>query len=240
LFASCRRRPRSRAKRLPASAKATTIPVYVESSRTRTFACAYDWPGWCRSGKDEASALAALAAYAPRYAAVAKQARAAFDAKPTFRVIERLAGSASTEFGVPAEVARRDTTPMAAAEGKRLASLLQAAWAVYDQVLAGTPAELRKGPRGGGRDRDKMADHVRDAEGAYVRKIGLRLAAPDRHDRRALAEFRAAIAQAIQRPSSGAALVEKGWPQRYAARRIAWHALDHAWEMQDRSDPSKG
>ena len=87
------------------------IPVYVESSRTRTFACAYDWPGWCRSGKDEASALAALAAYAPRYAAVAKQARVAFDAKPTFRVVERLAGSASTEFGVPAEVARSNDEP---------------------------------------------------------------------------------------------------------------------------------
>ncbi len=218
----------------------STTPVYVESSRARTFACAYDWPGWCRSGKDEASALVALAAYAPRYAAVAKQARVAFDAKPTLRVVERLAGSASTEFGVPAEVAKRDTTLMAAAEGKRLASLLQAAWAVYDRILAGTPAELRKGRRGGGRDRDKMADHVRDAEGAYVRKLGLRLAPPDRHDRRALAEFRAAIAESVQRPSNGAALVEKGWPQRYAARRIAWHALDHAWEMQDRSDPSKG
>ena len=187
----------------------STTPVYIESSRTRTFACAYDWPGWCRSGKDEASALAALAAYAPRYAAVAKRARVAFDAKPSFRVVERLA------------------------------SLVQAAWGVYDRILAGTPAELRKGPRGGGRDREKMADHVRDAEGAYVRKLGLPLAPPDRHDRRALAQFRAAIAEAVQRPSNGAALVAKGWPQRYAARRIAWHALDHAWEMQDRSDPSK-
>src|SRR3989475_12528375 len=176
LFASCRRRPRSRAKRLPASAKAPTIPVYVESSRTRTFACAYDWPGWCRSGKDEASALPALAAYAPRHAAVAKQARAAFDAKPTFRVIERLAGSGSPEFGVPGGVAQRDTAPRPSAEGKRLGSLVQAAWAVYDQILAGTPAELRKGPRGGGRDRDKMADPGRDARGAYVRKLGLRLA----------------------------------------------------------------
>jgi hypothetical protein len=165
-----------------------------------------------------------------------------FEAKAAsaFRVVERLAGSASTDFGVPGEIAKRDTMPLAAAEGKRLASLLQAAWAVYDQILAGAPAELRKGPRGGGRDRDKMADHVRDAEGAYVRKLGLRLAPPDRHDRRAVAEFRAAIAGAIQRPSKGAALVEKGWPQRYAARRIAWHALDHAWEMQDRSDRSKG
>src|SRR2546425_3157866 len=217
----------------------STTPVYVESSRTRTFACAYDWPGWCRSGKDEASALVALAAYAPRYAAVAKQARVAFDAKPTFRVVERLAGSASTEFGVPAEVARRDTTLMAAAEGKRLASLLQAAWAVYERILAGAPAELRKGPRGGGRDRDKIADHVLAAEGAYVRKLGLRLQPPARDDRRGLVEFRAAITQTLERPSTGTPLVEKGWPQRYAARRIAWHALDHAWEIQDRSDAGK-
>jgi hypothetical protein len=31
--------------------------------------------------------------------------------------------------------------------------------------------------------------------------------------------------------------VPKGWPPRYAARRIAWHALDHAWEIEDRSEP---
>src|SRR5207302_6782585 len=129
---------------------------------------------------------------------------------------------------------------MAAAEGRRLTSLVQAAWAVYDRILAGTPAELRKGPRGGGRDRDKMANHVRDAEGAYVRKLGPRLTPPDRHDRRALAQFRTAIAEAIERPSNGAALAEKGWPQRYAARRIAWHALDHAREMQHRSDRASG
>src|SRR5207244_6636232 len=95
----------------------STTPVYVESSRTRTFACAYDWPGWCRSGRDETSALLALAAYAPRYAAVAKQARDAFDAKPTFRVVERLAGSASPELGVPAEVARSATTLLREAPG---------------------------------------------------------------------------------------------------------------------------
>src|SRR5437899_11960801 len=105
----------------------STTPAYVESSRTRTFACAYDWPGWCRSGKDEASALVALAAYAPRYDAVAKQARVAFDAKPTFPVVERLAGSASTECGVPAEVASCERTLMTAAEAVRLAALMQAA-----------------------------------------------------------------------------------------------------------------
>lgn len=224
---------------MPASAKATTTSFYVESGRTRTFACAYDWPGWCRSGKDEASALAALAAYAPRYAAVAKQARVpfAFPAEGAPRVVERLAGSASTDFGVPGAVAKRDTTPLAAAEGQRLASLVQAAWAVYDHILAGAPAELRKGPRGGGRDRDKIADHILDAEGAYVAKLGLRLKAPARTDSRAITAFRAAIIDALRQPSNGKPLVEKGWPQRYAARRIAWHALDHAWEMEDRSEP---
>jgi hypothetical protein len=227
--------------RLPASAIATTTSVYVESTRTRTFACACDWPGWCRSGKDEASALAALAAYAPRYAAVAKQARLPFkdDAAGRLRVVERVPGSATTEFGAPASVTKRDTAPLAAAEGERLASLVNAAWVVYDQILAGAPAQLRKGPRGGGRDRKKMADHVRDAEAAYVRKLGLRLKPPARSDRRALAESRAAIVDAIAQPSKGKAPVDKGWPQRYAARRIAWHVLDHAWEMQDRSGALK-
>src|SRR5260370_25670991 len=148
-FAYCRRRPPSPPKRLPASAKAATTSVYVESSRTRTFACAYDWPGWCRSGKEEASALAALAAYAPRYAPVAKQARLPFDAKAgTFRVVERIAGSASTEFGVPGEVTKRDTTTLTAAEGKRLAALVQAAWAIYDKILAPPPAPPPQDPPG--------------------------------------------------------------------------------------------
>jgi hypothetical protein len=138
---------------------------------------------------------------------------------------------------VPGAIAKQDTKPLSAAEGKHLASLVQAAWAVYDQILSGAPAELRKGPRGGGRDRDKIADHILDAEGAYVSKLGLRLKSPPRTDRRGITAFRAAITDALQQPSNGKALVEKGWPQRYAARRIAWHALDHAWEMEDRSEP---
>ena len=38
-------------------------------------------------------------------------------------------------------------------------------------------------------------------------------------------------------PSDGSPIAGKRWPLRYAARRIAWHALDHAWEIEDRSDP---
>ena len=43
--------------------------------------------------------------------------------------------------------------------------------------------------------------------------------------------------EVLRRPSDGGPLAERKWTQRYAARRIAWHALDHAWEMEDRSDP---
>jgi hypothetical protein len=216
--------------------------VGIETGSKRAFAFALDWPGWCRSGKDEASALVALAAYAQRYAPVAKGARIAFDPKSaaSLRVVERLAGTSTTDFGAPDSVAKRDTTPLAATEAKRIASLLDAAWAIFDKVIATAPAELRKGPRGGGRDRDQIADHVLGAEGAYVRKLGLRLSPPARDDRPGIAEFRAAIAQVLAKPSTGKVLVERGWPQRYAARRIAWHALDHAWEIQDRTAPSKG
>jgi hypothetical protein len=223
-------------------AQKTTTPVYVEAGRKRTFACAYDWPGWCRAAKDELSALEALAAYAPRYAPVAKRARIAFDPESAaaFRVVEHLAGTATTDFGAPDAVAERDSRPLAAPEGKQIAALVNAAWVIFDDVIASAPSELRKGPRGGGRDRDQIADHVLGAEGAYVRKVGLRLTPPARDDRRGIAEFRAAIAGVLGKPSDGKALVERGWPQRYAARRIAWHALDHAWEIQDRSASSKG
>jgi hypothetical protein len=216
--------------------------VAIESGSKRVFAFTLDWPGWCRSGKDEASALAALVAYAPRYAPVAKKARIAFDPKSAaaFRVVEHLAGTATTDFGAPDSVAKRDIEALPAPDAKRIAALLNAAWIILDEVIAGAPAELRKGPRGGGRDRDQIADHVLGAEGAYMRKLGLGLKAPARDDRGGIAKFRAAITEVLGKPSNGKALVERGWPQRYAARRIAWHALDHAWEIQDRSARAKG
>jgi hypothetical protein len=216
--------------------------VAIESGSKRVFAAALEWPGWARSGRDEDSALEALGAYAARYAPVAKKARFAFDARAdsAFRVVERLAGSANTDFGVPGTIAKRDTRPLAAPEARRITALVKAAWAVFDEVIAGAPAELRKGPRGGGRDRDQIAEHVLGAEGIYVRKLGLRLKPPAPGDRRGIAEFRATLLDVLGKPSDGKAPVERGWPQRYAARRIAWHALDHAWEIQDRSAPPKG
>lgn len=211
--------------------------VYIESGIKRVFACAYDWPGWCRSAKNETAALEALAAYTLRYRPVAKRARQSFDPKKasSFRVVERIRGSVNTDFGVPHEVAKRDTTAVSAADGKRIASLVRAAWATFDNVASKAPASLRKGPRGGGRDRDKIIEHVLGADELYARKLGLGLRAPKAGDAAAIETFRAAVASALEKPSNGKPTTPKGWPQRYAARRIAWHALDHAWEIEDRS-----
>jgi hypothetical protein len=103
-------------------------------------------------------------------------------------------------------------------------------------VAASAPAELRKGPRGGGRDRDKLVGHVVEADRAYARELGLRLPTADLHDRVAVAAERAAMLEVLGQPSDGSPIADRRWTPRYAARRIAWHALDHAWEMEDKSD----
>jgi hypothetical protein len=217
-------------------ARATT--VNVERGAKRVFACALDWPGWCRSGRTEELALEALGAYAPRYAVVAEQAGIAPPAGERFEVVERLDGSGATDFGVPQEVGAADRTPLNAAEAERRSRLVAAAWTVFDRVVAGAPAELRKGPRGGGRDRDKIVDHVLGAEAAYARKLGIKHPQPGRDDAAAIAAMREDVLEVLRAPSDGVPPVPKGWPPRYAARRIAWHVLDHAWEVEDRSEPA--
>src|ERR687887_1719094 len=211
--------------------------VYLEVGSRRVFACALDWPGWARSGRTEELALQALADYAQRYAAVAERAGIAFPAGAgnELRVVERLTGSATTDFGAPDAVASADAEPVGADQAGRTASLLRASWAVFDLVAATAPAELRKGPRGGGRDRDKMVDHVIGAEASYARKIGVRHRQPAIGDRAAISALRQAILAVLATPWDGTPLAPKAWPPPYTTRRIAWHALDHAWEMQDRS-----
>src|SRR5215212_1942700 len=216
---------------------AKPIPVYIESGDKKVFACAIDFPGWCRSGKDEASALEALAGYAPRYAEVAKRAEAAFPSKPEFEVVERIKGKGATDFGVPHEIPEVDAQPLTARQAARQVDLMEAAWALLDKVARSTPAELRKGPRGGGRDRDKMLDHVFGAEAAYARKLGVRHPQPELGDTRAIKALRKDIAGALRGASDGSPPRDKGWPPRYALRRITWHVLDHLWEMQDRTEP---
>ncbi len=212
-------------------------PVYLEVGSKRVFACALAWPGWARSGKNEELALQALAAYAPRFAVVAEEAGLRFPSTGArnFEVVERVPGSGTTDFGAPGAVASADREPLKGKDVERFLGLVRASWTVFDRVVARAPAELRKGPRGGGRDRDKIVDHVLGAETAYARSIGVRLSQPDPVDTTAVADFRDQILEGLR---AGEPAGAKGWPARYAARRIAWHALDHAWEIEDRSQSS--
>ncbi len=221
-------------------ADAGQVAVGLESASKRVFASALEWPGWTRAGRDEAAALAALAGSADRYAVAVREAGIVFApvGPAVLSVVERLPGTPSTAFGVPDVVFSLDARPTDAADGDRLAAIVRAAWTVLDRVAAAAPAELRKGPRGGGRDRDAIVAHVVSAEHAYAQRIGLRLPEPDPRDGPAVAAVRAAIAGVLARPTDGGPIPGGRWPVRYAARRIAWHALDHAWEMEDRAEPA--
>lgn len=210
------------------------LAVGVEIGQKRTFAWAADWPGWCRSGRSETAALAALADYRPRYLPLAAAAGEKLTAgsREGFAVVERLQGSMTTDFGAPGAIAAADGLAMTPEDGRRCAALLVAAWEFFDQVVAGAPAELRKGPRGGGRDRDQVADHVLGADVSYARKLGIR-ASSATADPEWVAALRAAVCRALVQPDSPEP-GSKGWPPRYYTRRAAWHLLDHAWEIQDR------
>jgi hypothetical protein len=217
------------------------IGVALETGAKKAFATAVDWPGWSRSGKTADLALEALTRCGPRYASVAREAGESFAddvAAGDLEVVEQAEGSSGTEFGVPSVVTDADRRPVSAVEADRLCRLVGAAWTILDRVAASAPAELRKGPRGGGRDRDKMIGHVAEADHAYAREIGIRLKPPAPDDRPAIEALRAAVIEIIGSPSDGSPLANRKWTVRYAAGRIAWHALDHAWEMEDRSDPA--
>ena len=161
------------------------IAVAVEAGARRVFASAADWPGWSRSGKTEAAALEALAATAVRYAAAAATAGEPFPGRVEvgdLEVVERVPGDGGTDFGVPSRVTEHDRRPVSAAEADRLRRLVAAAWSVFAAVAVSAPNELRKGPRGGGRDRDRIVDHVLGADHAYCGVMGIRTARPTRDD----------------------------------------------------------
>ena len=210
------------------------LRVYLEEGSKKTFAVALDWPGWARARKGAEAALEALEVYLPRYTEVVRRAGLEPPEIDGFEIVERFPGGGTTDFGALEKGPKADEAPLVPGETDRLAALVQAAWEVFDDVAAGAPAELRKGPRGGGRDRDKIVAHVVNAEASYIRRIGLKASTagqevPD-------PTWRPAVLEGIRSAAGPGPLKERGWTPRYAARRIAWHVLDHAWEIEDKSE----
>ena len=215
------------------------LRVLVEHGDKRFFATAIDCVGWSRSGKTRDEALERLVAYAERYqqslgAAAAELAvpRSTAD----LDVAAEASGDLNIDFGVPHTVVDLDREPLTAEELKRQIRLLNASWQAFEKAAERAKGkELAAGPRGGGRDLAKIVDHVAEADRMYIGALGAK--APSSGDWQ---KTRAAFVDALEAKVRGE-LPERGprggerWPARYAIRRSAWHALDHAWEIEDRS-----
>ena len=224
-------------------AKRQSLAVVLERGERRVFAVAPDWPGWSRSAKTDAEAVEALLAYAPRYARVLRAAGISpmppGEDVPT-EVVERHAGGSGTDFGVPGVAAKDDAKPLTGAELKRQRAILEGAWQAFDAAArAAAGKTLSVGPRGGGRTLPKMRAHVLEAEIAYLGQLGSRHAKPAPGEdelalvrREALATLDAVTAG---EPLTNPRNTQKPWMPRYYLRRSAWHALDHAWELEDRT-----
>jgi hypothetical protein len=221
------------------------IDVYLEVGKKRIFASAIDWPGWCRSGRDEESSLRALFDYGLRYAGVLQPSGLFFNTPAdasVFTVVERLKGDATTDFGAPGAAPSSDARPVDDNELQHLTTLLKACWVAFDNaVKASTGKELTKGPRGGGRDLQSIVQHVLDAESAYLSKIGGKFKKGEEEDpfqelnrmRKTIMLSLAAAARSelpAQGPRGGIY-----WTPRYFVRRSAWHVLDHTWEIENRA-----
>lgn len=215
--------------------------MYIEQGKTRCFAVAVDWPGWARIGAGEEEALDALARYVKRYREAIAAARRDLPASlqpDQLRVVERLAGGSGTDFGAIGAIPPSDGLPLGGPELRRQLGMLTASWKAFERAAdAAKGVKLTTGPRGGGRTLAKIRAHVDEADRAYMSKVGGSLPAGARGDTDAL---RAAFGEAIRERAAGRVpdFGPRGgarWPARYAIRRAAWHALDHAWEIEDRS-----
>ncbi len=222
--------------------------VYVETGAKRVFASAVRWPGWSRSGGDEVSALQALVDYGPRYGRAVRGARLGFRAPESsrgFLVVERVKGNTTTDFGAPAVPPSMDATEVDAEELRRSEAILRACWRTFDEAVeAAGHRQLRKGPRGGGRELKTIIEHVLGADAAYLSRLGWRFkqdikASPQAELRRIRKEILRGLASAARGeieargPRGGLR-----WTSRYFIRRSAWHVLDHAWEIEDRTQAS--
>jgi hypothetical protein len=220
------------------------IRIFVETGNRWVFTGAVDWPGWCRRGKDEALALQELMEAGPRYAKALSHAEVSFIVPKSlddFKVHQRIEGNATTDFGAPDAPLDSDLEQVNSADLERFRAILHGCWEDFDRTVKSAQGkELRLGPRGGGRDLAKIIEHIIGSDASYLGRIGWKKpkdAGASEGER--LKTMRKAILEGLEASGRGE-LPEKGprgglrWPARRFVRRVAWHTLDHAWEIEDR------
>ena len=198
-----------------------------------------DWPGWSRGAKTAEVALETLEAYRDRYRPIATLAgmQREFDDAGRLKVVEDMVGTGSTDFwGISFAPSSRELKPMREADLDRAITLLQACWAYFDGVAARVSPEMRKGPRGGGRDRDRIIRHtIRVESEDFAKQVGLRIEENAALTPAGLRKYRKAYLAALRAYNAGE--VErrmKKWTLPFLIRHSGFHTLDHAWEMEDK------
>ena len=207
----------------------------------KVVAVAPDWPGLERGAKTGEAAIERLLSYLPRYAHVAKLAGmdAEFAAITTTDVVEHYPGTGSTDFwGISFAISGIDLQDMSSEELARELTLMRACWAFFDEVRSRVSAELQQGPRGGGRDRDRIVRHVVGTEQDWTKKLGIRTPPGAVLTDEGLNAHRDGYCTAI-RALHAQGKTARTWPLRYLIRHTAYHTLDHAWEMEDKDLTAK-
>ncbi|MEN9938829.1 MAG: hypothetical protein RLZZ387_5408 [Chloroflexota bacterium] len=222
-------------------ANALRVTVEVGPKGKKVVAVAPDWPGLARGAPTEQAAIDRLRSYVPRYVPVAKLAgmEAAFALRPDIDVIEHYPGTGSTDFwGISFAFSSIDRHAMSVEALERELTLLRACWAFFDEVRSRVSAEMQKGPRGGGRDRDRIVLHVFANEQDWAKGLGVHTPDGAMLTGEGLKTHRDAYCCAIQDYHAQGKLAGK-WPLRYLIRHTAFHTLDHAWEMEDKDLTAK-
>ncbi len=204
----------------------------------KSVAFALDWPGWSRGASSADVAVETLESYRPRYRSVAGLAGMTreFDAAGPIEIVEDKVGSGSTDFwGISFSPASTEGEPVDGARLERGITLLRACWAFFDDVAARVSPEMRKGPRGGGRDRDIIIGHTIQTESEYfARKVGLRVPERAAMTPEGLRDYRETYLTAIRAYNAGEGKRMQSWTLPFLIRHSAYHTMDHAWEMEDK------
>jgi hypothetical protein len=217
------------------------VTLEIGPKGKKVAAVAPDWPGLARGAKTADAALALLCSYLPRYTKVAKLAGmgADFADAHTVGVVEQYPGTSSTDFwGISFAFSSIDRQEVSGVELERELTLMRACWTFFDEVRSRVSAEMQKGPRGGGRDRDTIVRHTLAAEQDFAKKLGMAAPIAQLLTDEGLTTYRDAYCEAV-RAFHTQGRTARAWPLRYLIRHTAFHTMDHAWEMEDKDLTSK-
>lgn len=203
----------------------------------KVVAYAADWPGLERNAPNEPAALATLITYRSRYEDIARRAglHDEYLRETGIDIIERYKGSTSTDYhGLSfASSPQERESPILPDDCDRQLLILNACWEYFDDVAERVSAELRKGPSGGGRNREQILSHVYGAEIQWAKRVkvntppGFLLLPHRRREHRD--KFTAGV-----RAACAAGKPAGDWTLSFLIRRTAYHLMDHAWEMEDK------